>query len=128
MTDPSVSEALLPRADEGAVFDEPWQAQAFALAVRLAETGCFTWNEWTTALAEEIRAARERGDADLGHTYYQHWLNALERLCTRKKFVAVSEMQVRKEEWRRAYVNTPHGQAVELAVGQRQGAFENKFA
>jgi nitrile hydratase accessory protein len=121
MTDPSVSEALLPRADEGPVFDEPWQAQAFALAVRLAEAGCFTWTEWTAALSEEIKAARERGDADLGDTYYQHWLNALERLCTRKGLVAVSEMQMRKEEWHRAYVSTPHGQAVELGTGQREG-------
>ena len=48
----------IPRDREGPVFAEPWEAQAFALAVRLHERGCFTWREWTDALAAEIGAAR----------------------------------------------------------------------
>ena len=40
----------LPRDEEGPVFAEPWQAQAFALAVKLSEQGHFTWKEWATAL------------------------------------------------------------------------------
>jgi nitrile hydratase accessory protein len=71
----------LPRDKEGPVFDEPWEAQAFALAVCLSELGCFTWPEWVAILSQEIKAAQERGDPDLGNTYYQHWLNALERIC-----------------------------------------------
>src|SRR5215470_3865218 len=55
-------------------FAEPWQAQAFALAVKLSEEGHFTWKEWTTALADELRAAAERGEADDGSHYYDHWL------------------------------------------------------
>ena len=47
----------LPRDEEGPVFNEPWEAQAFALAVRLSETGRFSWREWTTALSQEIQAA-----------------------------------------------------------------------
>jgi nitrile hydratase accessory protein len=113
MTSPPELPAL-PRDDEGPVFREPWQAQAFALAVQLSEAGRFTWSEWTAVLSEEIRAAQERGDPDLGHTYYQHWLNALERLCTQTGLVTVPEIQRRKEEWCRAYLNTPHGQPVEL--------------
>jgi hypothetical protein len=38
----------LPRDEGGPVFAEPWQAQAFALAVRLSEQGYFTWKEWRT--------------------------------------------------------------------------------
>ena len=44
---------LLSRDAEGPVFAEPWQAQAFALAVKLSEQGHFTWKEWAAALAEE---------------------------------------------------------------------------
>jgi nitrile hydratase accessory protein len=106
--------AALPHDDEGPVFREPWEAQAFAVAVRLSEAGCFTWNEWAAALSEDIKAAQERGDPDLGDTYYQHWLNALERLCAQKRLVAASEMERRKEEWRQAYLATPHGRPVEL--------------
>jgi nitrile hydratase accessory protein len=100
------------------VFHEPWEAQAFAIAVRLSEAGHFTRGEWAAALAVEIKAAQERGDPDLGPTYYQHWLNALERLCAQKGLIALGELKGRKEEWRRAYLNTPHGQPVELSASK----------
>ena len=74
----------LPRDDGGPVFAEPWQAQAFALAVKLSEQGHFTWKEWAAALAHELQAAANRGDPDDGSRYYEHWLAALERLVTAK--------------------------------------------
>ena len=107
----------LPRDDEGPVFREPWEAHAFALAVRLSEAGFFTWPEWASFLTQEIQAAQARGDPDLGATYYHHWLSALERLCTLKDLVNGMDMQRRKEQWRAAYLNTPHGQPIELPVG-----------
>ena len=73
-----------PATQPGAVFTEPWEAQAFALAVHLVESGYFDRSEWATALGEEIKAAQARGDPDRGGTYYRHWLKALERLCTAK--------------------------------------------
>src|SRR5918999_4344549 len=63
----------LPRDEEGPVFAEPWQAQAFALAVRLSAEGHFTWTEWTTALGEQLRAAVGRGEPDDGSRYFEHW-------------------------------------------------------
>ena len=105
----------LPRDCDGAVFDEPWQAHAFALAVRLADVGCFSWPEWAAFLGQEIRAAQQGGDPDLGTSYYEHWLAALERLCMAKGLVSGMDMNRRKEEWRAAYLHTPHGQPVELA-------------
>jgi nitrile hydratase accessory protein len=106
----------LPRPAAGPVFNEPWEAHAFALAVRLSESGCFTWPEWASALSHEIRAAQERGDPDLGHSYYHHWLNTLEGLCTEKGLLSSTAMQHRKEQWRRAYLHTPHGQPIELSA------------
>ena len=70
----------LPRDQDGPVFNAPWEAQAFAMAVQLHATGHFTWSEWADRLAAEIRRARDRGDPDLGTTYYEHWLRALERI------------------------------------------------
>lgn len=46
----------IPRDEDGPVFAEPWQAQAFALAVKLSEDGYFTWKEWAAALAERKAA------------------------------------------------------------------------
>jgi nitrile hydratase accessory protein len=104
----------LPRDQAGPVFNEPWEAQAFALAVRLSEAGYFSWSEWSALLGTEIKAAQAKGDPDLGKTYYRHWLNALERMCITKGLVQRVDMRQRKGEWRQAYLNTPHGQAVEL--------------
>ena len=112
----------VPGNHDGTVFNEPWEAQAFALAVRLSEAGYFTWSEWATILSQEIKAAQARGDPDLGQTYYQHWLNALERLCVEKGLVKREDMRRRTEEWRRAYLHTPHGQPVELSKAPSQGA------
>lgn len=106
----------LPRDKEGLVFNEPWEAQTFALAVRLSEMGYFTWSEWAEVLSQEIKTAQARGDPDLGDTYYQHWLNALERLCVAKNLVGYADMGQRKEEWEHAYLNTPHGKPIELAA------------
>jgi nitrile hydratase accessory protein len=105
---------LLPRDDDGPVFREPWEAHAFALAVRLSEAGCFTWSEWATVLAGEIAAAQARGDPDLGATYYHHWLGALEKVCADKKLAGAAEVDRRAEQWRQAYLHTPHGRPVAL--------------
>lgn len=104
----------LPRDEGGPVFAEPWQAQAFAMAVKLAEQGHFTWKEWAGALAEEIAAAAARGETDDGTRYYHHWLAALERLVAAKGLSNSAEMVARKEAWADAYRHTPHGKPVQL--------------
>ena len=103
------------------VFGEPWQAHAFALAVKLHERGLFTWREWADALAEQIAAAQLRGDDDRGDTYYHHWLAALEGLVAEKGLIAADELRTRKAEWEAAARATPHGQPIELHRGQAGG-------
>jgi len=73
-------------------FQEPWEAHAFAMTVKLHEAGHFTWNEWAAALSDEIASAQHAGDPDLGTTYYQHWLRALERIVVAKGLVLPEEM------------------------------------
>jgi nitrile hydratase accessory protein len=107
----------LPRDDGGPVFAEPWQAQAFALAVRLSEQGHFSWKEWAATLAAELKAAADRGEPDDGSRYYHHWLAALERLVTEKGLTDLAAIVARKEAWAEAYRHTPHGKPVELATG-----------
>lgn len=107
----------LPRDEGGPVFAEPWQAQAFALAVRLSAQGYFTWKEWAAALADELKSAADRGEPDDGTHYYEHWLAALEHLVTTKALSNPIEMLARKEAWAEAYRRTPHGKPVALANG-----------
>jgi nitrile hydratase accessory protein len=99
----------LPKDEGGPVFAEPWQAQAFALAVRLSAQGHFTWTEWAAALSEELLASK-----DDGSRYYEHWLTALERLVAAKALSNSAELAERKEAWADAYRHTPHGQPVYL--------------
>jgi nitrile hydratase accessory protein len=106
----------LPRDNGEPVFAEPWQAQAFALAVKLSEQGHFTWKEWAAALANELKVAASRGEPDDGSHYYDHWLAALEHLVTAKGLADQASLLARKEAWAEAYRRTPHGEPVELVA------------
>jgi nitrile hydratase accessory protein len=107
----------LSREKDGPVFAEPWEAQAFALAVKLSEQGHFTWKEWAATLGDELKAAADRGEPDDGSRYYHYWLAALERLVTAKGLTDRTALETRKEAWAEAYRHTPHGRPVELGPG-----------
>lgn len=102
------------------MFAEPWQAQAFALAIRLSEQGYFTWKEWAATLAAELKRAEERGEPDDGTHYYEHWLAALESLVAGKGLADPAALAERKEAWADAYRHTPHGKPVVLRT-ERDG-------
>jgi nitrile hydratase accessory protein len=104
----------IPRDDDGPVFREPWEAQAFAIAVALNARGLFTWSEWAAALADEIKRAQAAGDPDLGTTYYRHWLAALERLVAQKGVASADVLGRYRDAWDHAADRTPHGAPIEL--------------
>ena len=116
----STTHAPLPADHDDRVFAEPWQASAFALAVHLSERGAFAWSEWSAALGHEIEAAAQRGPEE--GAYFHRWLDALERLCREKGLVDAAEISRRREEWRRAYLSTPHGHPVELTAASAEAA------
>ena len=96
------------------VFAEPWEAHAFAIAVKLSEKGLFKWSDWTNALAEEIKEAKEQGNPDFGNTYYQFWFSALETILLEKNILKKSDLNSKIEQWRHTYLSTPHGNPVKL--------------
>ncbi len=96
------------------VFAEPWEAHAFAIAVKLSEKGLFKWSEWSDALAEEIKEAKDQGKPDFGNTYCQFWLSALETILLEKNILKKSDLKSTMEQWRHAYLSTPHGNPVKL--------------
>ena len=106
--------AGMPQGDGEPVFNEPWQAHAFAMAVSLHAQGLFTWPEWAQALAEQIAAAQAAGDADLGDTYYHHWLATLEKIVARKGASNELELARYRDAWHSAAHRTPHGKPIEL--------------
>jgi nitrile hydratase accessory protein len=104
----------LPRDAGGPVFREPWEAQAFAMTLALYRQGLFTWPEWASVLAEEIKRAQAQGDPDTGDTYYRHWLAALERLVAEKGIADPATLARYHDAWDRAADRTPHGTPIVL--------------
>jgi nitrile hydratase accessory protein len=104
----------IPRGPEGPVFREPWEAEAFAMAVALQERGLFAWSEWTAVLADEIKRAQAKGDPDTGETYYRHWLAALERIVAEKGVTDAAALARYRDAWDRAADRTPHGAPIVL--------------
>jgi nitrile hydratase accessory protein len=104
----------IPRDEHGPVFREPWEAQAFSMALALHERGVFTWSEWAATLADEIKRAQTAGDPDRGETYYRHWLAALERLVAEKGIATRDTLTRYRDAWDHAADRTPHGAPIEL--------------
>lgn len=99
-------------AGEGApTFREPWEAQAFSMAVGLAERGLFSWPEWTETLGAVIADPRS-----VGTSYYEQWLLALETLLKARCLITEEELAARREAWRAAALTTPHGEPIVLRI------------
>ena len=96
------------------VFREPWEAQAFAMAVILHQRGLFTWGEWADALGARITSAPEL-------PYYQHWLATLESLVAAKGASSPEELTRYQRAWQHAAHRTPHGQSIDLESEDIEG-------
>jgi len=76
-----------PNLDGELVFDAPWQARTFAMAVKLHEAGMFSWSEWSHRLAKNIANAEEvnSGAVENSDDYYTLWQQTLEMLIQEKE-------------------------------------------
>lgn len=103
---------LTPEPDT--IFEEPWQAEVFATTVSLSRQGAFTWPEWVETFAAHIKEEPQRQEEDVPTAYYRQWLAALESVTSDRLQLSPASVDQRQGEWERAYLNTPHGQPVEL--------------
>ncbi|MEM7254798.1 MAG: nitrile hydratase accessory protein [Pseudomonadota bacterium] len=81
----------LPRKNGELLFESPWEARAFGLAVALSEGGRFAWRDFSAELAESTRRDQEAA-------YYRRWLDALERLLLAQGLVNKEDLQARIDE------------------------------
>ncbi len=121
MNRPKDSLGPLKRRDGEPVFDEPWQAQVLGIADALVAAGVIAADAWAARLGAILRARAEAGATDDADTYYGAVLETLETMLAETGSAASSEIDRRQQQWRRAYLNTPHGKPVELAAGEESG-------
>ena len=118
MSEPDRRLGPLRRRDGEPLFDEPWQAQALAMADSLIRQGAISAEAWAETLGAEIGEAEKAGAPDNAESYYRAVLSALETLLDRGGAAGREEVEARRQEWERAYRNTPHGQPVLLSAGR----------
>ena len=111
----SGSNRLEPLADElRPAFDEPWQAEAYALVQVLIETGRISSSQWAKAFGAALREAADQGEPDSGDTYYTTLFETLQRVLVAGGRMQDAEIRQRIDDWRAAYRRTPHGKPVRL--------------
>ena len=82
---PLLAKALPVCVDGDMKFSEPWEAKAFAIIVKLAQAGHFTWSEWVDCFSKEVAAATAvEAAGGSAKSYYEQWLDAAETLLVDK--------------------------------------------
>ena len=102
-------------APQPSKFDEPWQAQLFALTVALNEAGHFAWPDWAAAFGATLKRRGAERAQDGGADYYAAWLETLEGFLDARGHAPTAEALKAKVAWEAAYLATPHGQPVKIA-------------
>ncbi|MEL7254801.1 MAG: nitrile hydratase accessory protein [Pseudomonadota bacterium] len=93
-------------------FEEPWHAQAMAMADTLIKAGHVEATTWAETLGAALRLAHDGGAPDNTETYYMCVLQALEQVT--EPHISMEDRHTRRAEWEEAYHRTPHGQPVTL--------------
>ena len=104
-------------------FAEPWEAQAFALAVELSDRGVFAWREFSQALGAEIKAAGEDGG---GQAFYALWLVALEKLLAAKGVVSGVVLDAREAALKEQAALPQHPAAASAQTASAHNAAEHR--
>ncbi|MFN2993163.1 nitrile hydratase accessory protein [Serratia plymuthica] len=102
-----------PAADN-APFEHPWQAQVFSLIVYLHQAGQFSWKAWVDVFSDEIKASPMQEHESINDAYYRQWVSAAEKMLLSLELAGEQDIAHRTDEWRQAYLNTPHGMPVVL--------------
>ena len=115
MNPPDQALTPLTRKDGAPLFDEPWQAQALAMADVLVRSGTITAQDWANTLGAQLRIRMTAAPAsDDANAYYGAVLAALQDLLYRSRTVEPDQVARLQRQWELAYLNTPHGSPVEL--------------
>ena len=89
-------QVALPRKNGELVFEAPWEARAFGLAVALNEAGVYPWRDFSQGLAAATAAVEQQ---EASASYYERWLETLEKLAIARGLVSLDELDARTAEY-----------------------------
>jgi len=84
--------AAPPRDNGELVFAEPWESQAFGVAMALHQAGHFAWEDFRQRLIAEIGDWQAHRAGQEEWNYYRCWLRALERTLAGAGLVSEAEV------------------------------------
>lgn len=88
--------SALPRRNGELVFAAPWEGRAFGVVLALAQQEVCDWEEFRGLLIDEIAAWERDHPLDAAQwSYYERWLEALERLMSARRILAPEEIEAR---------------------------------
>ncbi len=93
-------------------FEAPWHAQLFALTVALNEGGAFSWGDWAARFGATLHRHGLEKELNGGNDYFTAWLETLEGVLAETGSAPPADVARMVEEWRTAYLHTPHGEPV----------------
>jgi nitrile hydratase accessory protein len=109
-----------PPDEQRRAFDESWQVEAYALVQVLIETGRISSSQWAKAFGAALREAADQGEPDSSDTYYTTLSETLQRVLVAEGRMQAAEIRQRIDDWRAAYLRTPHGRPVRLNEAQER--------
>jgi nitrile hydratase accessory protein len=86
--------AALPRDNGEIVFNEPWEATAFGVAMTLTNQGSFPWESFRQQLIKAIEASNGC------EAYYESWSKALHASVINARLLREDEIEERASELR----------------------------
>ena len=90
------TQIALPRENGELVFQAPWEARAFGLAVALNQQDLYRWREFSAKLAATIAAAEQNKDPS---SYYTRWVASLEELIIAKGLLSREQLDAKTAEY-----------------------------
>ena len=99
------TQIALPRENGELIFQAPWEARAFGLAVALNQKDLYKWREFSAELAATIAAADQNDDPA---NYYTRWIASLEELIIAKGLLSREQLDAKTAEYA-ANIHDDHG-------------------
>lgn len=100
----------------GLCFSEPWHAELLAIAILLYETGRLDKSELSEIAGKAISDKGWSVGTASGEDAFVAALSKMESVLAGSGIAGRTEIDSALNEWRQAYLDTPHGEPVKLSA------------